>query len=49
LGDVGGPIAAATLRQLRNDGDPEVAQTARDALAHLPTFDSEILPFRRDP
>jgi HEAT repeat protein len=49
LGDVGGPIAAATLRQLRNDGDPDVAQTARDALAHLPTFDSEILPFRRDP
>lgn len=46
LGEVGGSTAAGTLRQLRADADPEVADAAREALLRLPPFDVEIKPLR---
>jgi HEAT repeat protein len=49
LGEVGGPNAALTLRQLRGDGDPDVADAARAALLRLPPEGGEVIPLRREP
>ena len=46
LAEVGGPTAANTLRTLRSDGDPEVAEAARAALPRLRADGAEIIPLR---